>query len=377
MKKPITPHQMNLMTSPIVDVYSALENEILKQITRRLKRRGKADILQWQTDRLGELRLLNKDLEKYLAEATGIAESEIRQAIENNGYKVVEDTDEYMKAAGKETLPIPSIDPLMESFVSQTFREINNFVNETLITTNFGEGTVSRMYRDIITDTTAKFASGIMTFDEAIEDTILQWADKGVPSTFTDRGGHAWSMERYVETVLKSTNARIYNELRTSRMREYGVHTVLMSSKSKSREACSHIQGKVIDTSKERLNPEYPNIYDYGYGTPAGTRGINCYHQWFPFIPGVNTNNQQQFDPSEAVKNEEIEQGRRSIARRIRKTKKKLMVTEELDSTRQEHYRKLLNKQRADMRKYVKQHNLTRNYRFEKVYTPKETLLRG
>lgn len=361
---------------PVVEVYEALENEILLQVTRRLKRRGEADILEYQMRKLSQLNLLNRDLEKYLAEATGIAEEEIRRTIENGGYQVVEDTDEYMKMSGKEVLPTPSIDPLLESYVNQTFREVNNFVNETLITTNFGEGTVTKMYRDIITNTTAKYSSGLMTFDQAIEDTILQWADKGVPSTFIDKGGHTWSMERYVETVLRSTNARIYNELRTSRMSEYGVYTVLVSSKANAREACAHIQGKVVDTRPPgQSDGEYPSIYDFGYGEPAGHRGINCGHQWFPFIPGVNTNNQQQFAPREAIKNERIEQGRKEIARRIRKSKKNLMITEELGSPKREHYRKLLNKQRADMRAYVDKHDLRRNYRFEKVYTPKDTLL--
>ena len=365
------------MTSPVVEIYQELENEILVQVARRIKSHGVEDLTEWHVDKLSQLKLLNKDIEQYLSKATGVAQHEIRGAIETNGYKVVEDTDEYMKMAGKKPIVSESIDPVMESYINQTFLEIDNYVNQTLITTNFGTGTVTQMYQDIINKTVAKKSSGLMTLDEAIEDTIMQWVDKRVPSSFIDRGGHTWNIDRYVETVLKSTNARVYNDLRTSRMNGYGVHTVLVSSKPNSREACSHIQGQVVDTREPHLaDGEYPNIYDYGYGTPAGHRGINCSHLWFPFIPGVNTNNQPQYDAQEAQEAEAIEQKRKSIARRIKNTKRKIMVAEVLESNSTGRYKKLLRRQQAEMRDYISETDLRRNYRLEKVYTPVDTLLK-
>lgn len=376
MSKPITPHQMNLMTSPVVEIYQELENEILLQVTRRLKTHGVDDLLEWHIDKMSQLKLLNKDTAKYLADATGVAQSEIREAIESNGYQVVEDTDEYMRMAGKTPIANNLLEPVMESYINQTFLELDNYVNQTLITTNFGTGTVSKMYQDIINKVTAKKSAGLLTLDDAIEQTIMEWVDKGIPSSFTDKGGHTWSLERYVETVLKSTNSRVYNDLRTSRMDEYGVYTVLVSSKPNSREACSHIQGQVVDTRPpDEADGRYPSIYDYGYGLPWGHRGINCSHLWIPFIFGVNTNNQKQYDAKEAQEAEAVEQGRKAIARRIRKTKKKLMVANELESSSSQRYGKLLRRQQADMRNYVSEKGLTRNYRYEKVYTPVETLI--
>lgn len=371
---------MNLLSDPVADIYQALEMEILKQITRRLKVSGEADITEYRLRKLNQLHLLNRDVEEYLSKATGIATELIRETIQEAGYEVIDDTDEYMKRAGKEILPRPSVEPLMESYVNQTFREINNFVNQTLITTNFGEGVVTNMYRKIIEETTAKLSTGLLTLEEAVEDTILQWAEKGVPSTFIDKGGHTWSQERYVRTVLRSTNSRIYNELRTSRMADYGVYTVLVGSKPKSRPACALCQGEVLDT---RLNGDsgYPSVYEFGYGTPAGHRGINCTHPWYVYIPGVTKNNQVEYSEKEAIRNEQIEQGRKEIARRIVKSKKMLMVTEELGSEGQEHYRKLLGRQQAQMRLYIEKHKdeatfkLRRNYGLEKVYTPLETLV--
>ena len=376
----ITPHQLNLLTDPVAELYEALEIEILKQVARRLKVKGEADITEYQLRKLNQLHLLNRDVEKLLSTMSGVASDEIKKVIHDAGYRVIDDTDEYMRMAGKEALPRPSIEPLMESYVNQTFREINNFVNQTLITTQFGEGSVTNMYRKIIEETTLKYSSGLLTLEQATEDAILQWANRGIPSTFIDKGGHTWSMERYVRTVLKSTNSRIYNELRTSRMADYGVYTVLVGTKPKARPVCALCQGKVLDT-RPVSQSGYPSVYEYGYGTPGGHRGINCGHPWFPWIDGVSKNNQRMYSTKEAIENEKIEQRRKEIARRIVKTKKMLMVTTELGTEGQSHYERLLKRQQAQMRLFIKENqgnvtfNLKRIYQYEKVYTPLETLV--
>lgn len=376
----ITPHQLNLLTDPVAELYEALEIEILKQVARRLRVKGEADITEYQIRKLNQLHLLNRDVEKLLSTMSGVASDEIKQVIHDAGYRVIDDTDEYMRMAGKEVLPRPSIEPLMESYVNQTFREINNFVNQTLITTQFGEGSVTNMYRRIVEETTLKYSSGLLTLEQATEDAILQWANRGIPSTFIDKGGHTWSMERYVRTVLKSTNSRIYNELRTSRMADYGVYTVLVGTKPKARPVCALCQGKVLDI-RTVSESGYPSVYEYGYGTPGGHRGINCGHPWFPWIEGVSTNNQREYDTKQTIENEKIEQRRKEIARRIVKTKKMLMVTTELGTEGQSHYERLLKRQQAQMRLFIKENqdnvtfNLKRVYQYEKVYTPLETLV--
>src|SRR5690606_29581503 len=145
----------------------------------------------------------------------------------------------------------------------QTFREIDNFVNQTLITTNYGEGTVTRMYRRIVEETTGRVLAGTKTINQMVAETVIRWANRGIETAFVDRGGNVWSLERYAEKVHISTVKRTYNELRMSRMKEYGVHLVLVSSLPDAREICSQIQGKVASMSGD--HPSYPSIYDYGY----------------------------------------------------------------------------------------------------------------
>ena len=84
-KRPkITPYQLDMFIQPIVHVYQALEQEIFEMIAKRLKTSedySEDTVLEWQIDKLNQLRLVNEDTIKALAKATGIAEKEDRKSV--------------------------------------------------------------------------------------------------------------------------------------------------------------------------------------------------------------------------------------------------------------------------------------------------------
>src|SRR5690625_2564775 len=273
----ITPHQLNMYTQPVTHVYQALEQEIFEMIARRLKTSKHYDadnVLEWQIDKMNQLRLVNDETVKALSKATEVAEKEIRKAIYNAGIETIKSVDYELRDVYS-TLPLPrQIDAIMESYVRKTFRELDNFVNQTLITTNFGEGTVTRMYRRIVEETTGKVLSGLKTTNKAIAETVIEWSRKGIDTAFVDRGGNVWHLERYAETVIRSTVNRTYNDLRMSRMEDYDIDLVLVSALPDPREACSLIQGKVASIKPIAENTSrFPSIYEFGYGEPSGLRG--------------------------------------------------------------------------------------------------------
>lgn len=367
----ITPHNLDLFTSPVSDIYRALEDEIFQMVAKRLKTNpgyGKDHVLQWQVEKMAELRMLNRDTIKALSRTTGIAEKEIVKAIEEVGYKTIASVDSELKYAF-EPLPIPNhIDTILSQFVQQTFREIDNFVNQSLITTNYGEGTVTRMYRKIVEETTGRVLAGTTTINKAVAETVIKWAEKGIETAFIDRGGHVWSLERYADTVIRSTVNRTYNELRISRMDEYGVDLVLVSALPDPREICSKIQGKVASIKNPSSNPKYPSIYEFGYGEPGGIRGVNCRHMFYPFVEGLNVNNQPQYDEETMKRNRELSQKQRYYERQVRKAKRSLMLAEEIgDEDTIQRYKKLVRARQARLREFVNEHGLVRRYDKERV----------
>lgn len=377
----ITPHQLDLWSSNMGHLYQSLEGELIRLIAKRLNS-GHENILDWQREKLQELHLFNKDAIKAISQITGIAESEVTRMFETSGQKIVKDIDGQLPY---DPLPLPNdLDDIMRAYHDQVWSNINNYVNQTLLSTNFGYSTATtRMYNDIINKTTAAFNSGLFTFDEALERTIQGWAQKGIRSAFIDKGGHSWSLERYVRTVLKSTLSNTYDQLRKYRMGEYGVHTVVVTSHMGARQACSKIQGHVVDLRESvPSNSEYKSIYDSywqaEYGTPGGHRGVNCNHLHIPFIPGVNENNQPHYDQKENEKVADLTKKQRMYERQIVKFKKNQMVADALGhSGSAKKWGQKVRAMQSKQRELVASNEyLSRNYSREKVYTPLNTLIK-
>lgn len=366
----------------MASLYNSLEGEILRILINRL-RGGSSNITVWQAEKLRDLHLFNNEVAAELSKLTGVAYAEIERMFQETGIEMVNDIDSYMPY---QTLPVPTtIDNVMRGYFEQSWSEIDNYVNQTLVSTNYGYRSIATItYQNALNRTTAYFLTGMNTIDEALEKAITEMAQQGIRTTLVDKGGHTWSLERYVRTVLKSTSSNAYNQIRTERMSEYGVHTVQVTSHMGARDACSKIQGNVVDLRPPEALPidsKYKSIYDgywnAEYGEASGHRGINCAHLHIPFIDGVNTNNQPQFDEKENAEVARNRDRQRELERRIVKYKKNLMVAERMGSANAEHWHSMVSKSQKAMRDYLKENgkHLRRNYKREKVYTPLNNLL--
>ena len=138
------------------------------------------------------------------------------EIIQNEGLKVYQNTAEQIADDLNTTTPsYNSVQETLANYAQQTFLDIDNLVNQTLLTTNMGNNATMRVYQRIIEQSVAEVTTGLKSPDKAVSDAVMKWIDKGIPSGFVDKGGHAWSIERYADTVMQSTTYRVYNEMRT------------------------------------------------------------------------------------------------------------------------------------------------------------------
>lgn len=382
-KKPkITPYQLDLWSGNMSELYQSLEGEIIRQIIRRLNR-GSSDITIWQAQKLQELHLFNNDVSRYLSEVTSVAEPEIQRMFEDAGNEIVQDVDKAMPY-DKKAMP-NNLDETMRAYYNQSWSDINNYVNQTLVTTAYGTGTAAMAYQNTLNKTSAMFNTGLYTFEQSLERAVNELAQKGINSMFVDKGGNTWSLERYVRTVLKSTLGNTYDTLRKDRMSEYGVYTVVVTSHAGAREACSIIQGNVVDLRYPEDLPDnwpYKSIYDESWGAryeeASGHRGINCAHLHIVYIPGVSTNNQPKFDEELNAEVAKARDTQRRIEREITKYKKNLMVAEEMGSETVGYWRQMVSRRQKAMHEHLAENGeyLSRNYKREKVYTPLSVLMK-
>lgn len=368
----------------IINAYSTLQEQIFEVIINTLKEGDykhvdKEDVVLWQAEQLQKLGRLNLQAIKLMAETDGLSQTAIDDFIKFHGLQIKQEIDsELQHATGS---PIPSSDEitrLMKGIVDQTWTDLQNNVNETLITRNYGNSAITQTYRRILTESTAATVSGLMTHEDAVNLAIQRAVDRGLPTKLIDKAGHNWSLEGYVRMVINTTVNRTYNSIRLQRMKDFDIHLAVMSSHPNSRPACAYIQGHVVNLvplDSPDFNPHYDSIYNHDYGKPSGTLGINCRHILFPYEPGVNENHQPQYDPEEAIKNGKLVQQQRARERAIRDAKRRLKAAEKLgDENKINQAKTLIRARQAKLREFIKETNageeipiLVRDYTREKV----------
>ena len=377
--------QIQADAETITNLYSNLESRIFTEIIKVLQRGKYADVtadnvLQWQAKQLADAGMLFDGVIKLLAEYDHLDPDYIRQTLQDDGYQIMDEVSQELQEHGRPAQPISDdLTNTLDSAVRQTTDTLNNIINQTLLRRNLGVNPAMRAYQEILKRSTLATVSGLKTHEQAIKDAIYQQVERGIP-ILRDKAGRIWSIEGYTRTVLTTTANRIYNDLRTKRMQEMGQALCVMTSHPNSREACAYIQGHVVNVvppEDPKFNGKYDSIYNHGYGTPAGTLGINCRHMLIPYTEGVNTNHQPQYDPEEAIKNGKLVQQQRARERAIRDAKKRLKAAKELgDEVMVNQAKTLLRARQAKLREFIKQTNadrkvpiLTRDYSREKIIT--------
>lgn len=374
----------------IKDAYSSLQDEIFRLIINALKKGDykhvtKDDVVLWQTMQLQKIGQLNQDTMRLVANADDISQQAIQDFVKFHGLDVADEVDGEVKRVAPQRTAMPartSISPLMAGIAQQTWTNLQNNVNESLVTRNYGQSSITYTYRKILTESTAATVSGQLTHQDAVEAAIYRAVDRGLPTRLVDKAGHRWSMEGYTSMVVNTTTHQAYNEIRLKRIKDYHIGQAVMSSHPASRPACAPIQGHVVNVvppESDDFDDHYDSIYNHGYGEPSGTQGINCSHRLFPFVPGVSINHQPQYDPDEAIENGQIVQQQRARERAIRDAKHRLTAAKELGDEKTINQTKtLINARQAHMREFIKDTNhgrkhdlLVRDYDREKIVKTK------
>ena len=382
VKKILTPTMIKKQADATADIYADLQQQIFYLLidatknTRSLMKNNEHP-LEWRLKMLQKLGGLTDEVIKLVSRYSGVAESRIKALINDNGLTVANQINSQLATMLRKHEPIsPEVHDIIKSYSRQAFRDIDNNVNQTLLTTNYGENSATKMFQDVINKTTLDMQIGRKTPQRALVDNIHQWQDKGLKTSLIDKGGHQWSLEGYTRTVLDSTSARTFNDVRIQSMKDFDSVLAVMTSHPAAREACSKIQGKVVSlvpTTDGRYNRKYPSIYEHGYGYPAGTLGINCAHRLYPYVEGVSHNFQEQYNPKQAVKNAGIQQKQRYYQRSIRQLKYKLDTAERAgDAQKANQIKHSIRNQQAKVRDLVKDNDfLTRQRQFEQVVIKK------
>ena len=321
----LTPQYLMGVADPVVQVFSDFEDELVADIAERIVRMGYiSETSEWQIMKARELGLLNENVQKRLAEATGYAEAEIEQLMQDAGMKALQYDDAIYRLAGL-TPAAFSNSPVLQAILlhgtNDTMQLIRNFTQTRATATQTA-------FINLCDKAWLQVMSGAYDPATAIRRAINELARMDI-SKIAYPSGHVSSMENAVRRAVTTGVNQCTAKLQLARADEMGCELVEVTSHAGARPSHAVWQGQVY--SLRAHHPKYANFYEATkYGTGEGLCGWNCYHNFFPYFEGLSTPAFIKDPSAEAGRDNntdyENQQKQRAYERKIRAAKRKCVA---------------------------------------------------
>ena len=307
------------------EISEMLHNEIIKRIIERIMLRiGRGDdyILtaqdKWQLETLQQAGYLLEDIQKDIAKATKLQQTEIAEAMEEAGVKTLEYDDEIYRSVGLDPKPFtksPELIRIAQRNYEATIGEFRNFTRTmALQSQQLFIKECDRAYNLV--------ATGALSYSEAVKEVINNIVSDGVTVTYPS--GHTDTIETATLRAVRTGISQMSAQIQLKRMDEMGHDKVIISSHLGARPEHHVWQGKIF-TVKEMYSTDEGMP---AYGTVTGLCGANCRHSFSPYFDFME-NPFNDYDSEENKKMYEKQQRQRTLERRIRDTKREVMGLKE------------------------------------------------
>ena len=375
----LSPRYLEGAADTLVEIYSQLESDILRDMARRIAKLGKVtDATDYQA--------------RILAEAGGLRQNiaKILKGYDKKIIKAVQET--YTEALKKNTANDNRI------FKAATGRTVSDqSAQQTLATVQNAHSNLSRLTRTTAATSQQQFVrqanrvfmevqSGAFDYESATRHAVNDMASRGVTAVQYQNGK---PVTRTIEAAVRMNILTGINHtastITINNCEELGCDLVEVSAHIGARDRdgpnpwSNHEvwQGKIYKLNGS--TDKYPNFYDTcGYGEADGICGINCRHSFYPYFEGAEARyGKDELDDmkdrdveynGQKMSRYEAEQRQRGIERNIRKYKR-LAESEKaanLDNTRA---RQKIGEWQARARDFSKQTGLQREYTREHIGT--------
>lgn len=328
----LTPEQLAHCADDIVELYSQLEEAIVRDVARRIVKTGTmTDTAIWQTQHMQELGTLNSDILNSISKYSGKCESELKKLFEDAAITATEYDNEIYRANGLNPKSIKVSDTQLQ-ILEAGFKKTQGNLNNLTLTTAVSSQT---SFINACSLAEIKATSGAFSPQQAIVDAIKQVAVNGAeviyPSGHTDKLDVA--VRRNVMTGIGQTTGQIC----LANAHELGCDLMEITAHAGARPSHSYWQGQVVSLSGRK---GYLSLSDIGYGSGDGFKGWNCRHDWYPYFEGSTRMYDEEKLKQMDAKNiqypdgsmhtlYEAEQKQRAYERKIRESKRILAVYDE------------------------------------------------
>lgn len=362
----LNPDELLHISEGAEEIAEKLHSDIVKRIINRIMLRigrGEDYLLtatdKWQIENLQSAGYLLEDIQKDIAKATKLQQSEIAEAMEDAGVKALDYDDKIYQSVGLSPTALPQSPELiriMQRNYETTMGEWNNF-------TRTMADEAQRIFINQLDMAYTLISTGALSYTQAVKEVLNNIVSDGVVVNYPS--GHSDTIETATLRAVRTGISQATSQIQMARAEEMGVDKFIISSHLGARPSHQVWQGKVFTMGELKSTDEgMPAL-----GTATGLSGINCRHSVSPWFDNMD-NPFEQYDSEENRKQYEKEQRQRTLERRIRNTKREVMgLKESVDNCKDDklkfdldmdYQRKsaLLAKQNAAYKDYCERNNL-------------------
>ena len=287
MRKEYQDKMVDKMTARFAD----LEDRIMQDIVRRINMAGKiTSTADWQINRLKILGYSSEDIEASLKETLNATYPEMFELYDKViNWEYVRNKDVY-EQINAEYIPYnenEQFKQITEGIKRQTQRDLENITQSLGFYLDYGDGRrvltpLAQVYQGFLDAACMDIVSGAFDYNSVLRRVVTQLTNSGLRQIdyVSGRSNRIYVAAR---RAIMTGMSQITGKITDYNAEKLGVDHFEVAWHSGARPTHAVWQGKVW--TREQL------INVCGLGSATGLLGINCYHEYYPFFPGISERN--------------------------------------------------------------------------------------
>lgn len=287
MRKEYQGKMVNQMTAR----FTALEGRIMQDIVRRINMTGKiTSTADWQINRLKILGYSSEEIEASLKETLNATYPEMFELYDKViNWEYVRNKDIY-EQINAEYIPYEENEQLQqitEGIKRQTRDELDNITQSLGFYLDYGDGKriltpLAQVYQGFLDAACMDIVSGAFDYNSVLRRVVTQLTNSGLRQ-IDYASGRANRIDVAARRAIMTGVSQITGKITDYNAEKLGADHFEVAWHSGARPTHAVWQGKVW--TREQL------VNVCGLGSATGLLGINCYHEYYPFFPGISERN--------------------------------------------------------------------------------------
>lgn len=271
--------------------FSDLEIRIMEDIVRRIRKTGKiTSTADWQINRLRILGYSSEDIEQMLKETLNKSYPEMFELYDKViDWEYVRNKEVY-EQVNAEFIPYEENEELQqitEALIRQSSEDLKNITNSLGFYLDYGTGKpvltpLAQVYQKYLDAACMDIVSGAFDYNTVIRRVVTQLTNSGLRQ-IDYASGRANRIDVAARRAVMTGVSQLSGKISEMNAEKLGTEHFEVEWHAGARPTHAVWQGRVY--SKEELTTVC------GLGSVTGLLGANCYHMYYPFVPGISVRN--------------------------------------------------------------------------------------